>query len=723
MDVCEVSVKFNITKRLLELIKYDERYRIKLRWVKAASDSTEQQDIISLDFEIVGLCQYPAYAIKTVEPIDIYIAENTIPIVVLRTDFPTVPHLNIHSDNSIKSMCYSELPFSELRHKMNSRFLLECINNWFVKTARNELHKRDQPLEPFFPYVKDTIVLNSSCLSQPFSRFSKRKNMVSTVLVQDDSDMSGENFAVLTLKKRIESGNIIRQIPKTLNQLLNIFSEETAYIQFREWLHKLFLIKTNPKEYNLRFKQSDYQLQNCRCLLVLIIPLARQLDEEAEQYDSHVFMTNQKLSAILKDFGFTSNRSKLESNFRNNMGENISLTPYNLQLDISPSLARIYNGENGENGQFKFTIIGAGALGSQIVSNCIHSGFGEWIIIDNDILWAHNIARHALTREDIGRHKAEALVEKMKRVTLDAKISGIVEDIFTECDDTKNALAVSDIIVDTSASPAVERYLAIEQQSTARKVSFFLNPQGNSTVMLFEDASRDIRLDLLEMQYYYTLLSDEKYTMHLSVSDMLIYSGTCRSTTSRLPQDNVALSAALCCKALKEHSQKTEAAINIWTYSNGNVKFDKIAVYDWNENDVGSWKVYVFKPLIETIYSQRQSSIPNETGGVLVGAFDYARKFLYLVGQIESPDDSISSPTSYIRGCHGLEQRLNRIEDVVKDNLYYVGEWHSHPNTGTQMSRDDKILFSAIVEYNREKCIPGCMLIAGSSEYSIYIDE
>jgi len=718
MDVSNITVKYDLTKNLLHLIRNDIRYRAELRSV----ESTEHYDMISLDFEVIGLCQYSVCDIRAVEPIRIYIYEKLLPIVILRSDFPAVPHLNIHNDNSIKSMCYSELQFNELRHKMNGRFLLECINNWFVKTARNELHRQDQPLEPFFPYVNDTIILKPAPLNQ-FCRFKQRENSIGIVLIQDDDDMSGENFAVFMLNFEARRSHLIHQMPKTLNHLLNMFPEDNVEKRILQQLRRLLLIKTN-QEYYLRFQQSNNKLLNCKCIFVLTIPLVRQSGEKEEGTDFRAFLTNCKLSTLINDFGFVVKKSRLEHDPRknNNLGENVGLTPYNVQIDISSSFARKYNGD-GDNQQFKISIIGAGALGSQIVNNCVHSGFGEWTVIDDDILWPHNIARHILTRENMGQNKAEALAESMRTVMVDAKIYAITQNIITESKTINNALAESDIIIDASASPAVERYLAIDQQSATRKVSFFLNPQGNSTVMMLEDKHRDIRLDLLEMQYYATLFLNEKYATHLSVPDTLVYSGTCRSITSRLSQDNIALSAALCCKALKVYSQKTEAALNIWTHSNGNVNLEKIEVNGWDEKEVNDWKVYMYKPLMNTIRSQRQSSSPNETGGILIGAFDYGRKILYLIGQIESPDDSISSPTSYIRGCCGLEHNLKKIEGVVKDNLYYVGEWHSHPCSSTEKSRDDEILFSAIIEYNRERCRPSCMLILGSEGDSIYVDE
>ena len=113
----------------------------------------------------------------------------------------------------------------------------------------------------------------------------------------------------------------------------------------------------------------------------------------------------------------------------------------------------------------------------------------------------------------------------------------------------------------------------------------------------------------------------------------------------------------------------------------------------------------------------------NETGGVLIGAYDISRKRIYVVSQVRAPEDSISSPTSFIRGCVNLPERLKYIYETTLDNLTYIGEWHSHPSANTQRSKDDVKLHKAIVDYNRENCLPGCMMILGTNRFSIYIDE
>ena len=127
--------------------------------------------------------------------------------------------------------------------------------------------------------------------------------------------------------------------------------------------------------------------------------------------------------------------------------------------------------------------------------------------------------------------------------------------------------------------------------------------------------------------------------------------------------------------------------------------------------------------LLNEMQADRGNALPNETGGVLIGLYDIAKKLVYIVCQVRAPEDSISSPTSFIRGCADLPERLKHIQETTLDNLTYIGEWHSHPSANTQRSTDDVKLHKAIVGYNRENCLPGCMMILGTDNFSIFIDE
>lgn len=115
--------------------------------------------------------------------------------------------------------------------------------------------------------------------------------------------------------------------------------------------------------------------------------------------------------------------------------------------------------------------------------------------------------------------------------------------------------------------------------------------------------------------------------------------------------------------------------------------------------------------------------MPNETGGVLLGSFDYYNKICYIIENISSPDDSIESPNSYIRGSKGLLQKITKIQKITVDNMVYVGEWHSHPSNDTSPSEDDKILLNSIAKYNAKQCLPGIMAIVGENHISFYLQD
>lgn len=723
MDFDQCTPKHEITRQVIEALREGIRFRATFLDFVSAAEADGYTDKLSIEYEVSERCQHPVNDIRMIEPITIIITENIMPIVVLdRIDFPVVPHLNLYNDHTTRTMCFSEISFDELRHKMNGRFLLECINSWFVLTARGELHRPDQPLEPFFPYVKNSLIINNERLPQQFCHFKKVEKSGNITLIQDDENGKIDSFAFFKLPVCPKTSGIINALPQTLGQLLLSFNEKDMIREFIGGLQSLLLIM-RTSEYNTRFGQSKAAMMSCKCIFVLQIPLVRSLKGGIENLDTHAFVSVESLDRIIKDFGLEANHSKLaQGKTMSNMGLGIRLIPYNVQYDISPKSARIYNGLQADIDR-KICIIGVGALGSQIANNCVHAGYGQWTLVDNDILWPHNIARHILTRNSIGCFKASEMSGLLNNITVGNPTTAICENALVGSDILNDTLLRSDLIVDASASPAMERYLAIDAKSGARKVSFFMNPTGTATVMLLENAEASIRLDMLEMQYISELLHDENLKEHLSIPDTLSYSGTCRSITSKLSQDSIAISAAICSRALKKYTALRDGRIVIWNHDDDSVLAIQIVVNDWIEFIINGWKVYLYKPLQQAIGEQRTSSLPNETGGVLIGAFDLSRKYLYIVDQIEAPNDSISSPTSFIRGCKGLEEHLKAIERVVLDNLYYIGEWHSHPNSSTQMSGDDKILMSAITEYNRELCRPSCMIIAGSSTQSIYVAE
>ena len=710
---------FNLTMEVKTLVEEHERFRASLNAIRSHDDTDSLCDELELDFEVVGLPQHRLIPVRNIEPITIYISNaETLPVVIVRDDFPIVPHLNVHEDNVRKSLCYSDLGYQEIRHKLNGRFLLTCIENWFRKTSMNQLHRPDQPLEPFFPYVNNVIVWNGQLGKPYFDKYIVEDREFGKLMYQSSD---GNYFAVFSLPVPPDFSNLIHNMPQTLLELLCSFKNYDTIIT---WLTDLLSIVRFPKIYNKYFRQERNSLLACKVLINIAIPKQRTDRAPIETFDLRSFVIDKSLKDILTDYGLSLNGSKLEpSKHTGGNGANIAITPFIVHLAQSKLKCRCANLVDEADGEKHFSLVGVGAIGSHILNNCLRSGYGKWTIIDHDYFWPHNIARHVLTSNDIGYSKVKSLEKVASHIQSDSDLVAIASDVFGKDNSVIVAFGQSDIILDASASIAVERHLALDVQSDARRISCFLNPQGTATIMLLESVDRSARLDLLEMQYYRELLKNEKYSDHMSLPETMVYSGTCRSISSRISQDNISLSAALCCKAIKLHTSNTNGEIIIWTHATDSVEKESFMADKWITHEQGGWKIELSLSLLGEMRTDREKALPNETGGVLIGAYDIARKRIYVVYQVRAPEDSISSPTSFIRGCANLPERLKYIHETTLDNLTYIGEWHSHPSVNTQRSTDDVKLHKAIVGYNRENCLPGCMMILGTDNFSIFIDE
>jgi integrative and conjugative element protein (TIGR02256 family) len=288
------------------------------------------------------------------------------------------------------------------------------------------------------------------------------------------------------------------------------------------------------------------------------------------------------------------------------------------------------------------------------------------------------------------------------------------------------ALTEPDLIADFSASVAVGRYLALDLDSPVRRVSAFLNPSGSDLVLLAEDQDRTVRLDSLEMQYYREVFRNPELQDHLrSAKSRLRYAQSCRDLSSTIPEDSVALHAAIGSRAVRHAVSENSATIRIWKADQAlAVRRIEIAPAAVRKIQIGEWVLQTDETLISTIMSARKARLPVETGGVLLGSFDLERRIVYVIDAIPSPPDSIERPMAYIRGCQGLLHAVQNAEAVTGGMLQYIGEWHSHPDGFTvDPSSDDRAEFAWLGEHMKTDGLIPLMLIAGDSSLAWLLDK
>jgi integrative and conjugative element protein (TIGR02256 family) len=367
----------------------------------------------------------------------------------------------------------------------------------------------------------------------------------------------------------------------------------------------------------------------------------------------------------------------------------------------------------------RITAVGAGALGSQVLLNLVRAGYGKWTVIDQDVLLPHNLARHQCDGFTMGYPKANVVsVTCNGMFDTERPVTAVVADVLAQKDReaVREPLSAAEVILDMSASVSVARYLTIDLESTARRMSLFLNPSGTSVVLLAEDPARKHRLDYLEMLYYREVIRNEDLLQHLYSQGMpLRYANGCRDVTARLSQEAVAAFAGIGSRAIRQAVASGEASITIWT-ANADLTTQRINVPPLVPEMMRmlDWKLLIDDDLHRELYRLRETKLPNETGGVLVGSYDCQRKIVYVLDTVPSPPDSKEWPTLYIRGSEGLQAQIEQVSRRSGTWLSYVGEWHSHPDgCGVTPSRDDTKVFEWLTERMFLDGYPPLMAIVG----------
>lgn len=681
-----------------------------------------QYEIVVVDVE-PEVPQHPVCDIRNVERVAIYFApadtDHQI-VLALRQDFPLVPHLNFGIEGNPRSLCLFQSNYADLKPTWTAAALLRQLQHWLTQTARGELHAADQPLEQAFYAPSERLVLPSAYFVPDAAVMLEPivVRLISKVLGQTTYVASPVSAGVPAEGLHAQFASFVYTAPPQVHGLIQEQPRTLAALQ--TYLSGADANFTNAlREHLDRLRNSiDFSGEH-RLLLIVRLPKQRTAHGPIEGMDVWAFASSSTLEEIGVDIGIWSRRNHtLVVRFFPDPARTGQQSPLNLLSPVSAltrEMAAAYNGLQPTT--TRYVAIGAGSLGSQVVNNLVRAGQGSWVWLDEDQYLPHNAARHYLPSKLVGLGKAQAMVSLLKDTYEQTDLEGFAVNVLRPVDAAvETAYTAAEVMLDMSASVAVARYLALGIESPGRRLSLFLNPAGTDVVLLAEPQDRSLKLDHLEMDYYRGLLRQPNLKRHLCTQGQSIrYSHSCRDVSVQLPQEQVALHAAIGARAVRMAVAEPAACIKIWrAQADLTVAADVVEVSSYVEVAVGVWTVVVSHQILQEIIALRQARLPNETGGVLVGVFDTQYRRVYIVDLIPSPADSQESPTGYIRGVEGVPEELQRIGECTGRQVVYVGEWHSHPDRyPVRPSEDDEELF-AYLRYERQTDgLPAVMMIAG----------
>lgn len=626
-------------------------------------------------------------------------------VYALREDFETgLPHEIISKDDHPVQLCLYEHKFVEDSMKFNPEDFLYHIYNWLEKTARNELHAPDQRLEVYYD-VRKLLYLGNDIINAngTWSISNVRKEGVFTFNKLIPSRSGDKKYSVFIYTFEAQKALVINKLPNCIGDLPQAVSLVKKFVSWAS--------------------QDSKKRDDSLCAILCLMPKKRSDNGVEEDLEGFLFTTNKTKWNISRE-----NHQWLQTdNLSDCKALKVDIDAYYCTFPVTDLILKACSGIKDTTSNC--SIIGVGALGSQLLDDMVRSSWAKNIhIYDNDVFMPHNAARHVLEPLATYSAKVRALADKYNSMNPNHVIPHDVDFIkVVEGDADYNSLVNADLIVDSSTSIAVERRIALDFPDVhARRISTFFNNKGDDLVMLVEDKNRTHTLDLLEMDYYRRVLLNDNLAAHFETNNQVRYSNqSCRSKSFVISNANVKMLSSIASLYIQNSlTASDEASVNIWHVNErGESSRVNTSCSNWvrykRKDDI--YTIYVIEPLLEELKRARAEKVasnpPVETGGVLLGTFDTIHHIIYVVAQIHAPDDSKAWPNGFIRGCEGLEEKVRVASERCAGQISYIGEWHSHPQgCGPQPSADDNHLYKTLESRLSLAGAPFVMGIIGETE-------
>lgn len=120
--------------------------------------------------------------------------------------------------------------------------------------------------------------------------------------------------------------------------------------------------------------------------------------------------------------------------------------------------------------------------------------------------------------------------------------------------------------------------------------------------------------------------------------------------------------------------------------------------------------IHLPKHCLRSMLEWAARDYPKETGGVSLGKYTPSLELAVVTEVSGPPEDSKKARSGFWRGIVGLQTLIRRL---WKDQQYYLGEWHVHPDGPPSPSTTDHDQMRAIAEDSSYQCPEPILLILG----------
>jgi ThiF family/Prokaryotic E2 family A/Prokaryotic homologs of the JAB domain len=361
-------------------------------------------------------------------------------------------------------------------------------------------------------------------------------------------------------------------------------------------------------------------------------------------------------------------------------------------------------------------IIGCGALGAPIAEQCLRGGARKLILVDNKRVTPGVLIRQPYEDRDIGRPKAQALAHRLGyagfRSEIEARAADAMDIITAD-----GALTGIDLIIDTSASPAVAETIELRRWTSSSPWPPVLTMRighlaERGFAVLALPAATGAGVDLIRKL---ALASHSEPELHDVADDFFPREprvpdpGSSAATFRGSAAEVEALASFLFAGALGDLSAAAEApgesamSARVVRLANtaGQDSADAIAELTWAPdivvNDPGEpgYQIRISETALTAMRDQARLTRDSEArgmeaDGVLFGQIDTAARVAWVTSATGPTEDSRQSAAGFSPGMEGVRDLGDVLGASSASRLRLVGIWHTHPGGAVAQGETDQ---------------------------------
>lgn len=351
----------------------------------------------------------------------------------------------------------------------------------------------------------------------------------------------------------------------------------------------------------------------------------------------------------------------------------------------------------------RVAIWGCGAIGTHVAESIVRAGAIAIELVDNKTVGPGVLVRQGFEDVDIGRYKAKALADRLKRINPDLETVPKAHDLIERISGISPFPSV-DLIVDCTASLAVrtalERVLddmdfrpsiaSIAIDSRAAAALATLSTPGHSGCTL--DLARKLKLEACRKSklsrsleaFWPKSASRESFQPEPGCSEPTFVG----SNTDLAGQSARMLNAIA--RAVAEPVGGCTGA-GWLAEESGPVHTFKWTADHVLKDDGRGYSVRVSSHAAQEMRgwarrAERTSGPAIETGGLVFGESNEAAGVLWVTDVDGPPSDSHAAEDHFICGTDGTENATKRRRCRFRQSVDCIGSWHTHPTSAPRPS-------------------------------------